>query len=458
MRLRSWLAQAAIAILLILQLAACGGGGDSTVTTITGAGLNAQGLSPAVNYPAPPATFVQTANNLRVVVDAGITAGFSLNVNTNILYATVTVCEPGSSVNCRSIDHIQVDTGSVGLRVLASKLAGLNLPSVVPNGTDPAWECYPFVIGGLWGPTAVADVQMGQQTATHIPIQLIQDASNPAVVAPSDCVSASQGSVLTSAAALGSNGLLGIGSVTLDCGSNCARGDYTGTFVQYWTCPVSATSNAACTSAAVPVNFQTYNPVAALPSGYNNGIVLTMPAVPALGAATASGELIFGINTPGAPSNNTLTGASQVYLGTDYLSNSYLNISTVFQGYTYTNSYLDSGSNALFFNSTTGLTLCSGSGSGLSWYCPNGSVNFSAQIQDGLSPAQGTPVTVNFTVTSADSMFSTSNTAFANLAGNSSTANPSFAWGLPFFYGRRVYLSIWDLMSANGPWYAWSSI
>ena len=44
----------------------------------------------------------------------------------NLAFATVVVCSPGTS-NCVTIDHVQVDTGSTGLRVPATLLSTLNL-------------------------------------------------------------------------------------------------------------------------------------------------------------------------------------------------------------------------------------------------------------------------------------------------------------------------------------------
>ena len=116
---------ACLAAGLSLALSACGGGGSSTTTTYSGGGLNSQGLSAAVSLP-----FVQTTNNLPVTVEPKIGNAFSTSINTNILYATVTVCVPGTN-QCQTVDHVQVDTGSVGLRIMASKLSSLNLPAVV---------------------------------------------------------------------------------------------------------------------------------------------------------------------------------------------------------------------------------------------------------------------------------------------------------------------------------------
>jgi hypothetical protein len=441
------------ALLGLAVLAGCGGGGDSTTTSVSGPGLSSLGLSPAVATP-----FTQAANNLQVLVEDG-PRGFTLAPSANILFATVTVCVPGGSpsnpAECQVIDHVQVDTGSVGLRVLASKVKQLNLSPVPLSTNSNAWECFPFVIGGLWGKNVAADVWLGQQRTEGLPIsiQLIQDDPQAALQATSDCVKAADNNVLDSAGALGSNGILGIGSTTLDCGVNCAAGDYTGSFVQYYSCPQTATSSADCSAAAVSFDKQVYNPVAALPAAYNNGVVLKMPAVTDPGAATASGELVFGLNTQ--PNNTPPANATKVFLGVDYVSrpDSYLNITTVFNGGTFQSSYLDTGTNGLFFSDAT-MTRCLGS----TWYCPKATMNVSAGLSDGDNPSLN-PVTVDFQIANAEALFSTNNTAFSGAAGAAPAGSISFAWGMPFFYGRQVYMSIWQQAgSLSGPWYAWASI
>jgi hypothetical protein len=64
-----------------------------------------------------------------------------------------------------------------------------------------------------------------------------------------------------------------------------------------------------------------------------------------------------------------------------------------------------------------------------------------------------------FQVGNAEALFSTSNTAFSDAAGAAPTGSTAFAWGMPFFYGKRVYMSIWDLkVGSAGPWYAWTAL
>ena len=474
MRVLGWL----LAMAAAWSLAACGGG-DSSTTTLVGNGLNGLGQNPAVATP-----FVQKLNNLRVVVEDG-PHGFQFSANANVLYATVTVCTPGGDISdprqCQTIDHVQVDTGSVGLRVLASKVRALNLRRVPLAGTDTAWECYPFVIGGLWGANALADVHLGQQTASALSVQLIEDDANAAIQAPPDCLSASNGPLLDSASSLGANGILGIGSTTLDCGKTCLDGNYAGTTVLYYSCPAGAANVAACGPApTVPLAMQVYNPVAAFAPSYNNGVVLKMPAVAFPGAASASGELIFGLDsvsdTASESGNRVPANARRIYLGVDGYAkpDSYLNVTTVFNGRTYLSSYLDTGTNGLFFDDTVlRNALCVGA----VWYCPTApqstlalnAVISDAETVDAIYNPNLDPllwphpapqsVDVNFQLSNAEVLFSTSNTAFSDVAGTAPQGSIAFAWGMPFFYGKQVYLSIWKQAgSLVAPWYAWAPL
>lgn len=452
-----------------MVLVGCGGGGDSSVSRLTGAGLNSLGQSPAVSLNA-----VQTDNNLLVSVSDG-PRGFQLAPNANLLYATVRVYSPTDASKYVDIDHVQVDTGSVGLRVLASKVRGLNLPPVeitaIPDPVLNAYECFPFVIGGLWGANVKAKVGLGRQITGELAIQLIEDDSTAALQAPADCRTVTDNQILSSAGALGSNGILGVGSTNLDCGQVCLVASYAtdSDFVQYYGCPSGAANIAACsTTTGVQANLQVSNPISAFAnSAYNNGVVLAMPAVTGLGAASASGELIFGVDTvsgvPGSSSNMVPVGVSRVLLGVDTLNMpAYLNVTTsVTQGGTpkvFASSYLDTGTNGLFFTDSA-IARCAGS----VWYCPSNTLTLNAVLSDGGSTVLN-PVGVQFQVGNAEALFSTSNTAFSSAAGaapNSVSGADTFAWGMPFFYGRRVYMSIWDITMPGpivAPWYAWTSL
>jgi hypothetical protein len=203
----------------------------------------------------------------------------------------------------------------------------------------------------------------------------------------------------------------------------------------------------ACVASAVPADLQVQNPVARFAVN-NNGSMLVLPAVPALGAAVAKGRLVFGIGTQ---SNNQIAPMAQIFrVDPDPASASYLYLSTQVGSTSYPYAYIDSGSNGLFFDDLSISAACAGAGNG--WYCPATTVSRNAVIQDGF----GMQTTISFSVASADTLFATSNIAFSNLGGRAGAANAgAFVWGLPFFYGRTVYTSIWgQALAANGPWYA----
>src|SRR5208337_1949151 len=74
----------------------------------------------------------QTTGNVQpIVVDAGPPGVGTVNE----AFVTVTVCLPNTST-CQNIDHVLVDTGSSGLRLLSSAGGGELNPSLLPNEPD----------------------------------------------------------------------------------------------------------------------------------------------------------------------------------------------------------------------------------------------------------------------------------------------------------------------------------
>ena len=432
----------ALAAVLLSALAACGG--SSTTTTISGPGVGDGTTVAEAHLDVPTGD-----NTTQIVIDAGPSGGFALGA-VNVPYVTLTLCTPGSTTQCATIDHVFLDTGSIGLRVLKSRTAGLALPAVsVPadaaTGTPAgaAVECYPFVLGAVWGPLATADLQIAGERAGSLPIQLIDDSPAPDHAAPADCVAASDGQLMNSAASLQANGILGIGMLSLDCGLICVAGDYSGGYTLYYACP------SGCTAAAIPASLQVQNPVTFFATD-NNGTLITLPKLPGLGAGTATGRLVFGIGTQ---TNNQLPPtASVVHVDANPADATYLYFSTSVASNNYPDSYVDSGSNAYFFDDATVSQGCQNTTGGASkWYCPASVLQRTAIVRD----TAGTSVSVGFQVASADALFSTSSLAMDDLAGSISGASQSFVWGLPFFYGRPVYTSIWgQALSADGPWNA----
>ena len=379
-----------------------------------------------------------TANNVApLVVDSGPSGG-----EANIAYTTITVCVPGT-MQCQTIDHIQVDTGSSGLRLLSSVLT-ISLPQNLDTSGNPLDECLVFLDGYVWGPVATADVTVAGEQAGSLPVQMIiPSTSSPAV--PASCSGQTSGpNEGNSVSDLGSNGIIGVGFLQTDCGIVCTTQnsqipDW------YYDCRSSG-----CNPTYVTLQQQVANPVTLFPSD-NNGVLIQLPAVPDGGSPSPAGSLIFGIGTQ---SNNGL-GNANIYPVPD--QNSILNnvgsIITTFNGQAYAYSFIDSGSNGLFFldTSTTGIPTCQGFQGSSNWYCPSTSpdnLSASNQGQNNSGQPSGTPATVNFAIENAGNLFQTSNTAWSTLGGPYGSPPIEFDWGLPFFFGRNVFTAI-DL--ANTP-------
>jgi Protein of unknown function (DUF3443) len=383
-----------------------------------------------------PNTIAAPADNVAAVaVDFGLPGIPYLDG----LFATVTVCVPGTS-NCQNIDHVLVDTGSSGLRLLKSVLT-LALPQATNDGGAALAECSQFVSGFAWGPLATADFRIAGEQASNLTIQVINEQAFPV---PNDCT----GTGVNTAQDLGCNGILGIGSFLQDCGSDCqaplgVRSTNPGT---YYAC--SSTTRGGCQATVVPVAKQVSNPVA-LFSQDNNGTIIELPAIPANGARQVAGALVFGIGTR---ENNGLDQATVMPLSS--------------QEGTFLTSYppkgnpslafVDSGSNAIYFldSGFTRIPTCPGDYS--VFYCPTSTLNLSAMNQDDSGRVS---VTVNFSVASAMTLLASgTNCAFSNVGGPS--VDPSegtasmgvyFDWGLPFHFGRNVFNALEGQATPVGP-------
>jgi len=175
----------------------------------------------------------------------------------------------------------------------------------------------------------------------------------------------------------------------------------------------------------------------------NNGVLIQLPAVPDGGSATVNGSLIFGIGTQ---SNNGL-GSSMVYP-----TNDVGNFTTTFAGTSYPASFIDSGSNGLFFldSKTTGIPTCAKPID--TWYCPTTSPDNLTAVNQGSNGKSGPPT--NFSIEDASNLFNTNNSAFSTLGG----PNPgSFDWGLSFFFGKNVFTAIENMNTpgGTGPYWAY---
>jgi hypothetical protein len=366
-------------------------------------GTSGSGAGSGSTTPALP------INTQSIVVDAG-----PANNYYNGAFTSVTLCVSGTST-CQTIADMLVDTGSSGIRVLASVLT-LSLPQS-SVGTGPLAECNQFLDSVTWGAVRTADVKLAGEQANAVPIQVIGGAGFE--TPPKNGCGSSTMPPEQTVADLGANGVLGIGSFRQDCGQACAVTGSSNPGL-YYACPSSG-----CQTVAVPLTQQLQNPVWMFSSD-NNGVVIQLPSVPLGGLPSVTGQLIFGIGTQ---PNNALGTAQAFTLDPNG------NFATVFNGRSYSNSFIDSGSNGVYFldSATTGLPDCK-TNSG--YYCPTTVQNLSG-TQRGLN---GTSGTVGFKVGNADQLLAiASDSVYAEVAGDSAG---TFDWGLPFFFGRTVFTSI----------------
>jgi hypothetical protein len=376
-------------------------------------------------------------NNVQnVIVDTGPTVNGRPAGYVNALYTTVTLCVPGTTT-CQSIDHVLVDTGSTGLRILSSQVT-LSLPYVADANNNLVGNCVQYADSTYqWGPVVKVDLRMGDEVASSLPVQVVGPSNFAA--APAAC--SAGGSPVQTAALLGANGILGVGLFRQDCGAACAT--LSTAPAVYFTCPA-----AGCTTTAVALSGQLQNPVWTFPQD-NNGFAIVLPQVGAGGALSVSGSMIFGIGTQ---TNNGLNSA-QAQAADDVG-----NFTTTFNGVAYSRSSIDSGSNGYFFldAKTVGLADCGASSSAPGFYCPTSPASFSA-INTGPNPrSSNVTVAANiaFTIANAVTLFNSPETAFNNVGGPSPGL---FDWGLPFFYGRTVFIGIEGQTSpaGTGPYWAY---
>jgi hypothetical protein len=438
-----------LALVLIPLMCIAGGGG--------GGGM---GTPP----PPPPPPTIATAgppNVESVVLDGGPTQLTIPSVNT--AFVSVKVCVHNTT-NCQTIDHIEVDTGSVGLRIIAGGTSNAGgeltvpLTPVTDSSNNPLGECLQFADGFSWGAVATADITMpvSMETASNVIVHIIgaTSAGDPANANPT-CVPSPPLVTENTVTSFGANGIIGVGPFLTDCvpGGACTPGtpicnngqcvpEFSAT---YYSCP-TPTSCAQMTASATQ---QLQNPASMFATD-NNGVIIELPTISASGVASPSGGvLVFGIGTQ---SNNSLGSATQVAADSETGF-----ISAMLTGSSnnpLTDSYLDSGSNGNFFASS--LTPCGAPNTpNAGFYCPSATTSENATLGGSLA--------ADFDVANANTLFApnascpTSNpclTAFNNLGGTNGDPQ-SLDLGLPFFFGRNVYTGFYNPSTGAMPYFAY---
>jgi hypothetical protein len=123
---------------------------------------------------------------------------------------------------------------------------------------------------------------------------------------------------------------------------------------------------------------------------------------------------------------------------------------TLFNGFHY-GGFIDSGSNGLFFTPSPPslLPICHSD-----WYCPSSTKTFTATNIGASGSPSGS---VSFNIANFDSLLNSSNNVSADIGGPVGPTPDLFDWGLPFFFGRKVYIGVENRISGlgTGPYWAY---
>ena len=396
-------ARARLALLAaVLALAGCGGGGGSSST------------NSAPSSSLAPSTLA--ANQLVVTVEQE--PNVSSYITANMPYVTVDVCDAAG--NCSTIDHVLVDTGSYGLRVFASAIdSRVQLTPMTSTASTtaglPIGECAGFISSSVWGPVRIATIHMGSMSANQVPIQVLSDpnfasATTPTTTTASVCGNATSWS---SEQQFGAKGVLGIGLFKKDQ-------------QLYYAC-----TSSSCTRVTPPQ--QVANPVTALASGDNNGVILSMPAVGSV-QTSAIGVLTFGLDSQ---SDNALDGYTVLPTSTSG------DITVTMNGTSYPQSFIDSGSNTNFLDLPGVPTDAKG------FYAPAQPISYPTTLSAG-----GASYASNITVAAVGTQ-TLGAAVFPYLAAPSGSTQ-ALDLGLPYFYGKSIAYAIdgATTLHGTGPYYA----
>jgi hypothetical protein len=371
-----------------------------------------------------------------LVVDSG-PAGVTGAINH--AYVTVRVCVPGSQTQCADIDHVLLDTGSWGLRLVRSVLTahGVTLSAETDAQGQAIEECVTFGGGQTWGPVAPADVSLAGESAAKLPVQVMDDTS---AGAPPPATCGANGTLINGVSGFNANGVLGVGVFVQDCGAGCVNAASPAPI--YYGC----TTAGVCTAENVALANQVTNPVAMFAAD-NNGLIVNLPNLQnANGDLSVQGEVVFGIGTQ---TDNALPTASTLtVLGTDANGD----FTATYNGATTSQpALIDSGADAYSFNDPT-IAVCA-SGLFVGYYCPAVAPQSVFAVNTGVGVNNATN-TVNFAIADPNS-FVANATAFVNLGGGGGATH--FTWGMPFFYGRKIYVGIDQRVAGTytGPYYAY---
>jgi hypothetical protein len=166
----------------------------------------------------------------------------------------------------------------------------------------------------------------------------------------------------------------------------------------------------------------------------NNGVIIKLPAVGSSYLSQLNGNMIFGIGTR---SNNS-NPPTNIFLGNPNSQNG--TILTQYSNNSY-NSIFDTGSTTIQFNDNNISTSVTPSGTGFYYDPLPNQLSLNAVISSYNST---TSESVSFNIINYDELFANNSSGIGVIPGlaASTTDNSSFIWGIPFFYGKNIYVGI----------------
>ena len=220
--------------------------------------------------------------------DVSILLDRSLDVGSNRPLVDLTVCD-ATGARCQAVPRVLLDTGSTGLMLKKAVWSSMPMPLHRLHSPAGPWGlCARFDGLDVWSWMAWAQVEIaGLRTLEAIPLALIDDAAQ----APPACRATDGGAELPGDV----NGILGVGAPRRYClnfaGGLCPFGSATSAYYTLHS------SDGHWEAAQPPSSVDLANPVAHFPPGYNDGIVLRMPALKRAQARGGAlhGELHFGV-------------------------------------------------------------------------------------------------------------------------------------------------------------------
>ena len=445
---RQFFSRALGGLILFSFFAACSGGSGSSGGGGGGSNNSSQAAVTPVTFTGTsyPVIGVSGGNTMTIGVNDSSQCGSNSGAQVNLPCVTVTICAINAPTTCQTINNILLDTGSYGLRVFKSVINSSVLAGMVPvtNGSNQLGECVVYGDGSSdWGPVEYAYVQLGGEPKVGVPIQVIDSTFQSL---PSLCSSPNS---TPDTGPTTFNGILGVGYKAQDCGSSCVTNGTSGG--GYFTCLNGSCNSGTYGGALVTLNAQVTNPVSALPSD-NNGVSITLPSVGSSGVSSVTGTMKFGLNS------STVSGNPMVLLVTTVSGSSQNGFTAVLgSSYPSTNAsmaaFFDTGSNFLYFNNSS-ITQCTDAAyAGI--YCPSSSSSFTV-----TNVGSGRTNTQTLSIGNASTLVSGSNYVFSNIGASLPTnLSTVFDYGLPFFFGKTIYVGISgttsSALSATGPYFAY---